>query len=355
VVAKLGRRISDLTIEERREYQRHEMPIRFGSPLLSKLQAKYWELEHCRQMPFVIAIEAFHDDDSLGITDSVLAGYLFGLQQKGAWDGAGQLVIETQAIKEHVIGEKVVPSNFFEQPGGEHVSAIVFTNSGTFPKFSRMGYQHGIGNDTVDIIRTGFCFNPDRNAADPTFFTYTLDEPPLVEPWGQGLVVLQNPKSLHPVPRDFFIEASQGYLEDGRLKFEHPGWHPFSSKTMIVHLGDVKREMLKRIPQHSRAAIGAISRDEFRAACGIVTGPAHPIFDEEGWFADETESFFGVVVRDKVDDDWGYVVLARDKLFRLRAIETEVSMKTRDEARMRLQVRIMQLVSAPRRIFDQGD
>jgi len=57
-----------------------------GSPLFSKLQKKYWELEHCRDMPFVVAIEAFHDDESLAMTDSALAGYLFGLQQQGAWD-----------------------------------------------------------------------------------------------------------------------------------------------------------------------------------------------------------------------------------------------------------------------------
>jgi hypothetical protein len=284
-----------------------------------------------------------------------LAGYLFRLQQKGAWDAAGKLLIETRALKEHVIGEKVVPSNFFEQPGGENVSAVVFTNSGTFAKFSRMGYQHGVGTDIVDIIRTGFCFNADADAADPTLFSYTLDEPPLVEPWGQGLVALHNPRCLHPIPRDFFVDASQGYLEGGRLKFEHPGWHPFSSKTMIVYLGDLKKQMSEKLPRRPRMAVGAISRDDFRAACGVVTDPSHPIFDEQGWFADETESFFGVVIPDKVDDDWGYVVLARDKLSQVRAIETEVSMKTRDEARMKLQVKIVQLLSSAQRIFDQGD
>jgi hypothetical protein len=355
ILAKLGKRISDLSADEMREYQRHELPIRFGSPLFSKLQAKYWELTHCQNMPFVIAIEAFHDDEALGLTDSALAVYLFGLEQKGARDETGKLQIETSAIKEHLVGDKTVPSNFFEQPGAENVSAIIFTNSGTFPKFSRMGYQHGIGTDIVNIIRTGFCFNSDPDAVDPTLFSYTLDEPPLVESWGQGMVVLHNPKCLRPLPREYFVDAVQGYLEKGVLKFDHTGWHPFASKTFIIHLGDVKKEVLKKLPQHPRVGVHSIGRDEFQALSGIVTDASHPLFDEQGWFADETESFLGTVVRDKVDDDWGYVVLARDKHFRFRAIETDVSMKTRQDARRKLQLKIAELLSSGQRIFDQDN
>jgi hypothetical protein len=305
-------------------------------------------------MPFVIAIEAFHDDEALGLSDSALAGYLFGLEQTGAWDSAGKLQVATSTIKNHVIGEKIVPSNFFAQPGAENVSAIVFTNSGTFPKFSRMGYQHGVGTDTVTIVRTGYCYNPDVDAVDPTLFSYTLDEPPLVESWGQGLVVLHNPKCLHPLPRDYFIDAVQGYLDGDLLKFDHAGWHPFSSKTLILHLGELKKEVANRVPRHPRVAVHAISRDEFRGISGIVTDASHPVCDEQRWFADETESFLGVVVRDKVDGDWGYVVLARDKHFRFRAIETDVSVNTREEARRKMQIRIAQLLSSPQRIFDQG-
>src|SRR5882724_4679194 len=58
VLGKSRKRISEMTMAELREYQRNELPIRFGSPLFSKLQEKYWELEHCRDMPFVVAIEA---------------------------------------------------------------------------------------------------------------------------------------------------------------------------------------------------------------------------------------------------------------------------------------------------------
>ena len=352
-LAKLGKRMSELSIEELRDYQRHELPIRFGSPLFSKLQAKYWELEHCRNLPFVLAIEAFHDEESLALTDHALGSYAFGLQQTGQWDVDARLQVEAQPVREHVLGEKVIPSNFFGQPGAEHISAIMFTNSGTYSKFARMGYQHGVGTETVEIIRTGYCFNPDADAIDPTFFSYNMDEPPLVESWGQGIVVLHNPRCLHPIPAEFFADAVHGHLDGGRVRFDHHSWHPFSSKTMTIDLGELKREIAKRIPRYRRFAVHAITRDEFRAVSGFVTDASYPVIDEQGWFGDESGGFLGVVTRDKVDDDWGYVMLARDKQFRFRAIETIVSLKTRDEARMKLQVHIARLLSSPQRIFDQ--
>jgi hypothetical protein len=199
----------------------------------------------------------------------------------------------------------------------------------------------------------GFCYNPDPDAMDPTFFSYNLDEPPLVESWGQGLVVLHNPTCLHPLPTDFFVHAVQGYIKDGVYRSDHLAWHPFSSKTMIVHLGDIKNKVPKALRQKGRIMVGAITSDEFVAACGFTVPRSNPLGEEQGWFSDETGSFLGVVVRDKIDDDWGYVVLARDIEFRFRAIEAESSLASKDEARMTLQMSIAKLLSQPQRIFPQ--
>jgi hypothetical protein len=67
---KYGKKITELNYEELKEYQNHELPIRMGSPLFSKLKKKYWEKEHCKGLPFVVAIEAFHDDESLTFSDA---------------------------------------------------------------------------------------------------------------------------------------------------------------------------------------------------------------------------------------------------------------------------------------------
>jgi hypothetical protein len=76
-VAKSGRKIEELTEEERREYTLNELPIRFGSVLLSKLRKQYWSLPHCIRLPFIIAVEAFHDKGSLEFSDTALASYLY--------------------------------------------------------------------------------------------------------------------------------------------------------------------------------------------------------------------------------------------------------------------------------------
>ena len=352
-LAQFGRKIEDLSPEELKEYQANEMAIRFGSPLFSKLQKRYWELPHCRNIPIVIAIEAFHDEESLSLTDSGLTSYVYGLRQASQWSPEKRLQVETTNVTEHRVGDKAIPSRFFGQPDAERISAILFTNCGTNAKFMRMGYQTGYGYDSVDMSRMGTCFNPDPNAMDPSFFAYNLDEPPFVESWGQGLVVLHNPTCLHPLPKDFFVDAVQGRIEDGAYRSDHHSWHPFASKTITKYMGDIKRKIPKVLRQRGRFLIGAITREAFIAACRFEISPSNPIAEESGWFSDETGSFLGVVTRDKIDDDWSCVVLARDQTFRFRAIKVDSSLPSRAEAVMKLQIGMAGLLSQPRRIFPQ--
>ena len=66
VLKSHGKSIASLSPAEMRDYMHNQLAIRFGSPLFSKLGKRYWELPHCRDIPFVLAIEAFHDENSLG-------------------------------------------------------------------------------------------------------------------------------------------------------------------------------------------------------------------------------------------------------------------------------------------------
>ena len=354
-MSEAGKQISELSAEELREYQRHELAIRFGSPLHSKAKKKYWELEHCHNIPFVIAIEAFHDDQSLFFSDNALSQYVYGLEQTGRWSRPGVLEVETATIDSHTVGKKTIPSNFFGQPGTEHISAVLFTNSGTSAKFSRMGFQSGYGCEVISMRRTGFCLNPDRDAMDPTLFSYSLDHPPLVETWGQGLVVLHNPNASQPIPPDYFRHAMQCYIEDGVFTSEGASWHPFTSHTSIVYLGPVKEKIPSPIRRSAAFAVAAITKSAFQSICGFAVPDSNPFGEEHGWYSDDTNSFLGVVVRDKTDDDWGYVVLARDSYFQFRMIEVESSLPTREKAVGDVQLRIAKLLDHPKRIFDQGD
>ena len=203
-----------------------------------------------------------------------------------------------------------------------------------------MGYQQDYGTQHFDVYRSGLSYNPDPDAKDPTYFSYSLAEPPVVESWGQGLVVNHNPNALFPLPKDFFPEAVQGYIENGEHKVDGSGWHPIMSRTHIVDLGNTGSPPLK-IP---RVYVTAISKSAFQDMCGIAFGDSNPILMEDGWFIDETEKFLGVVVRDKIDQDWGYIILARDEHFQFRAIESAHSKPTRDTARGDLQLAIAKLV-----------
>ena len=341
---------SKLGPRELARFQNEELPIRFGSPLFSKLKNKYWELEHCKGRPFILAIQAFFNEESLTVADSGLTQYLYGHRMSAGWTKAGNLVLNTDIVESHTYGDKTIPSNFFEQPDTEYVSAVVFTNSGTHAKFTRMGYQQGFGNEHFDVFREGYCYNPDPDAMDPTYFEYNLAEPPLVESWGQGLVVNHNPNALFPLPRGYFPETLEGYIEDGEYKAELPYWHPFSSRTRILHFANPQ----DRPPRVPRVHVGAITKSEFETVCGFAVHDSNPFFTEEGWFMDETESFLGVVVLHKADRDWGYVILARDEHFQFRAIETAASKLSRLIARRELQFAISNLVTGAERIFPQG-
>ena len=354
-VKRFGRSLKDVSGKDARDYFLNELPIRFGSPLFSKLQKKYWTLKQCRDRPFVIAIEAFHEADAHLISDNSLLSYLYGSTDTAHWADDGKLEIQHHPIEKHQLGQKEIPSNFFGQPGTENVSAVVFSNSGTLGKFSRMGYQHGFGCETIDVSRWGFWFNPDPNTMDPTFMAYNLDAPPFVEPWGQGLIVFHNPACKYPLPRGYFVNAVQGYVKGGAFVAEHVGWHPIATKTESVHFGSDKQKFNElRWGRSPRLVVGAIPKREFMALCPCSLSETNPIADEQGWYTDETGSFLGVVLRDKTDEDWAWVILARDEHFVSRCIDVQSSLPTRDEARIQVQFKIAELLASPRRIFATG-
>ena len=265
------------------------------------------------------------------------------------WTKDGNLEVHSDTVESHISGNKVIPSNFFGSPSTEYVSAVVFTNSGTHAKFARMGYQQGIGVEHYDISRYGFCHNPDPRAKDPTYFAYNLAEPPLVESWGQGLVVNHNPNALFPLPKNFFPEAVQGYIEDGRYKSKHPAWSPISSNTFIRHF----RSLQNQPHRSSGAWVATISKSDFQDFCGFTVDDLNPFLAEDGWFIDGTEGFLGVVVQHKIDKDWGYVILARDEFFQFRAINSVASILVRDTARAELQFAMAKLAAVGQRIFPQ--
>ena len=173
-------------------------------------------------------------------SDAQLSGYLYGLEHYPTWTVDGRLIVNAEKVENHSIGDKVIPSNFFGQPNAEYISAVIFSNSGTIPKFNRMGYQEGYNTDNVKIIRIGTYFNHDPNAAKPLSFFHNLDkilkQRNGKETWGEGLVVFHNPNAKHPIPIGFFPNACHSYIENGVFFADAPVFHPFVSITNVIEL-----------------------------------------------------------------------------------------------------------------------
>jgi hypothetical protein len=343
------RKIVDLTQEELREKLGNELPIRFGGPLFSKLSKEYWQLEQCRGIPMVFAIEAFQEEGSLYFSDSSLGQYLYGLRHYPDWTDDGHLIVRSTTIGEHTWGAKIVPSNFFGQPTAEHISAVIFSNSGTYTKFCRMGYQAGYYRGNMHGFRRGTCYYPNPDATKPLEFGYAVDDPPVPETWGQGLMVFHNPRALFPVPRGYFVNAAETYIEDGQMQVDVPRFHPYMSQTKFTK---VDRSPFDT-PQAANLPIESLLKREFDALKPARHAAAAAIAVEKEWFADRERIILGVLLLDRTDKDWAYVVLGRDELGTFRWIDGESSITDRDQGRQRLMTTIQKILESGQRVFPQ--
>jgi len=218
--------------------KKEAMPIKWGSSLTTKLNHRnkdnkhYWEYDHIKGKPFVIAIADFHETFSMLWSQESLMKYLYGYEYGYAYDKDNQLVIEPKKIETHTNGRKVIPSGFFlNVEGTENISAVIHSSCATISKFNRIGKQCGFDKNNILMYRVGTRYNPDPNAVKPDVFQYIVDEDSN-ETWGEGITVFHNPRAKYPIPLDFFDNATQCRLENGLIVtyFKEPT--VYSSYTM---------------------------------------------------------------------------------------------------------------------------
>jgi hypothetical protein len=220
----------------------NKLPLIYGSPLYSKLSHKtkdkglhYWQFEHTKGLPFVIAIADFHDVFAMNISSTALINYLYGVKHSHYYNENGDLVVVAEEIKAHTkegTGTKI-PSGFFFQPGAENISAIIHSASGTLSKFDRIGKQCGFDENDTIMRRVVTVYNPEPNADKPLVFNYLVDEN-CEETWEEGVSVYHNPKALIPLPKDFFSSASHHFFVDGQIVTENATHHVYSSYTFLI-------------------------------------------------------------------------------------------------------------------------
>jgi hypothetical protein len=221
---------------EKTKKDRDEMAIRFGSPLYTKLQKEYWNLNQTEDLPIVLAIADFHEDYSMTWSSSYLMNYLYGYDHDWYHDDNGNLIIKPFRIEKHVHNDKEIPSGFFEIPEAENISGILFSASGTISKFNRMGIQAGFKQENIRAIRFGFSHKHDPNASKPDFFQYEVDESSQ-ETWKEGLNLYHNPRAKFPLDPELFPGIAHHFLEEsGNVVSYLPDFHPYSSISLHMKI-----------------------------------------------------------------------------------------------------------------------
>jgi len=218
------------TLEELKERLNDYMPIKFGSSLHSKLCKKYWEKNHVKSNPLILAIHDYHNDNAMTWSGTALPDYLYGVRTTIV-DDKPMLV----KIGKHKWKEKEIPSGFFYQEDSENISAVLFSNQATIPKFNRMGRIAGLGSKNVKMIRQGFLYNPDPNALHPIPFSHDVDDQDYEESWSDGLTMYHNPNAKYPVNPNAFSDINHVFYSevDGFHGYQRP-YEVLNSTTMML-------------------------------------------------------------------------------------------------------------------------
>jgi hypothetical protein len=236
---------SPRTNSEMAQFLENYMPIKFGSALLSKMNKKnkegrrYWERDEAAGKPFILAVADFHkraEHDQLGsmtFTQSALWPYLYG--HRVEWELVdGRLVVHALRNRTHKFGAKEIPSGFFDLPGAENVSAVIFSNAGTIAKFDRMGVVAGFGAAGHRYLRSGFRYNPSPNATEGLPFAVDIQDPAYDEGWSDELQIFHNPNALFPLSHAWLSGLAQFYFKDGEQFSIIPEHHVWSSMTILA-------------------------------------------------------------------------------------------------------------------------
>lgn len=229
------------TREEQREYLEEYMPIKFGSPLFSKLKKEYWKNDHVSGIPLVLAVADFSSAGSIIHTRSALERYLYGFSYEAVENKDGVPTPLAKKIESHTWGDKTIPSGFFNIPEAENISAVISTTAGTISKFNRIGLSAGFGSENIFMIREGTLVDHDPGATEPLFFRAVVNAPDYKETWEQSLNVYHNPSARIALPEHMFENAAHHFCDaEGNWTTHAPKFHPLASITKMFGPIDVQ-------------------------------------------------------------------------------------------------------------------
>ncbi|WP_332023250.1 hypothetical protein, partial [Kaistella sp.] len=79
-------------------------------------------------------------------------------------------------------------------------------------------------------------------------------------------------------------------------------------------------------------AIREISKDKFYLNDIQKDPMASVLGEEKKWFIDEKENLLGIVILDKIDNDWALVILGKEENDQYRAVDVDASYESLNSA-----------------------
>ncbi|MDO6433504.1 hypothetical protein Q4E93_23020 [Flavitalea sp. BT771] len=235
-------------VEQLHAFTQDYMPIKYHRTLSRKLEKKYHELAHVAGKPLLFAVHDYHIQGSgqaLGSmvwTRQALQEYLYGYRRVCKIVGedlicAGEDVPFEKIDGHHWKGASA-PSGFFDLPGSEHVSAVLFASNATIPTFNRMGKLAELGSVDLKITRWYQQYNPKTETFESK--KSDVDDPTYEEDWGDSVAIYHNPRALVPLDGAVFYDASHFYFDPARtgvVAFYGPRYTPAAhSKSEVPKL-----------------------------------------------------------------------------------------------------------------------
>jgi len=165
-----------------------------------------------------------------------LVRYLYGMGQRPHRDVHGNLKPVRYPLTEHKVGDKRIPSSFFESPDAERISAVLFCNVGTADKFNRIGHQGEHRAPNMAMMHSGTCLGRNLNSTTPDVFAYEVGNSNWeAESWSQGTVLLRNPNALHPLPEGWLGALVEQNLASEQIVARLQGeFHLYRSHTDVL-------------------------------------------------------------------------------------------------------------------------
>jgi hypothetical protein len=189
--------------------------------LSKKLEKDYLKLGH----PVIIAFSDFHFPSNIKNKNNIIprSAEVSFMALREALYG------KIENLTSGIVHSKLIDSSgsFFNTPDANNVDAILYSRSGTLPKFNRMGKMIDLGSDNVIIMSMRSCCNFDPKSSAPSIKASEInknlekamrgDKQAYYERLVDGTEILYNPKIKQPIFCDLFPYSAHTILREDNI------------------------------------------------------------------------------------------------------------------------------------------